>query len=236
MKELLNKMLLEPLVAFTMDLKEFLPNLLSSLIILALGLLFAYISRVLVIRLLNIFSAERFFQKMGLTDTIKRTGVKDSPTQVIGRAFYWIVLFVFIIIALYALKVPAVDAFLGRLLLYLPNLFVALVIVIVGSGVGNFLSRAVLVGAVNAGVKHARWLSQGVKVAILVFIITMALEQLGIGRETVLTAFTVLFGGVVFALALAFGLAAKDFVKDYIDKAIHSDKEEDEEPDELKHL
>ncbi len=235
MKELLDRLFVDPFTAFTRDLKEFLPHLLSSLIIFFLGLFVAYLSRVLVVRILNIFSAERFFQKIGLADTLKRAGVKETPTHVIARTFYWVVLFVFIIIALYALRVPEVDAFLGRLLLYLPNLFVAIVIVIVGSGVGSFLSRAVLIGAVNAGIKHARWLSQGVKIAILVFVVTMALEQLGIGRETVLTAFTLLFGGVVFALALAFGLAAKDFVKKYIEKALSSGDTE-EEPDELKHL
>jgi len=236
MKELLNKMLLEPLVSFLRDLKGFLPNLISSVIIILLGIFVAYISRLIVVRVLNIFSADRFFQKIGVTDTLNKTGIKESPTYVIGRTFYWIVFFVFIIIALYALKVPEVDAFLGQLLLYLPNLFVALIIVIVGSGVGNFLSRAVLVGAVNAGIKHARWLAQGVKVSILIFVITMALEQLGIGRETVLTAFTLIFGGVVFAMALAFGLAAKDFVKEYIEKTLYSDKKDKEEPDELKHL
>ncbi|RME69554.1 MAG: hypothetical protein D6778_00330 [Nitrospirae bacterium] len=235
MKDVFNKMVFDPLIAFLKDLKTFIPNLISSIIILFVGLLAAYLSKLLVVRLLGLFNAERFFQKMGLTDTLKKAGLKDTPSMVIGRAIYWIVLFVFMIIALYALKVPAVDAFLGRLLLYLPNLFVALIIVIVGSGIGNFLSRAVLVGAVNAGLQHARWLSRGVKLSIIVFVITMALEQLGIGKETVLTAFTLLFGGAVFALALAFGLAAKDFVQDYLRKTLGSDQEK-EEPDELKHL
>lgn len=235
MKDLFNKMVFDPLVAFLRDLKTFIPNLISSIIILIIGLLVAYLSRVFAVRILGIFNAERFFQKMGLTDTLKKAGIKDTPSAVIGRALYWIVLFVFMIIALYALKVPAVDSFLGRLLLYLPNLFVALIIVIVGSGIGNFLSRAVLVGAVNAGIPYARWLSRGVRIAILVFVITMALEQLGIGKETVLTAFTLVFGGAVFGMALAFGLAAKDLVQEYLKKGIGSEKEE-EEPDELKHL
>jgi hypothetical protein len=63
----------------------------------------------------------------------------------------------------------------------------------------------------------------------------MALEQLGIGRETIVIAFAIIFGGIVLAFALAFGLGGRDAAKEYLEKKIKGDRGEDEK-DEISHL
>jgi hypothetical protein len=151
----------------------------------------------------------------------------------LSRIFYWLVVFIFVIIALYTLKVPALEQLLEKFFLYLPDLFVAALLIIIGYILGNFLGRATLIASVNAGVKFSRLLGEGVKIVVLLLACVMALEQLGIGRGTVIVAFTILFGGFVFALALSFGLGGKDIARQYLEGKI---KGESEEKDDLTHI
>jgi hypothetical protein len=81
--------------------------------------------------------------------------------------------------------------------------------------------------------RFAGLLARGVKILIFVFAFAMALEQLGIGRNIVVVAFTILFSGIVFALALAFGLGGKDIARDYLEKKF---KEKEEDKDDIQHL
>ena len=95
---------------------------------------------------------------------------------------------------------------------YVPHLVAALMILVIGAIAAQFLARSVLIGAVNMGIRSARLLSLAVKWLVLLVAVAMALDHLGIGRTVLLLAFGILFGGIVFATALAVGLGAKDAV------------------------
>jgi len=127
-----------------------------------------------------------------------------------------------------ALKIPAVEKLLERFLLYLPNIFVAGLIILLGYLLGNFFGRAALIAAVNAGVRFSKFISRFVKYTIFILSLTMALEQLGIGKETVIIAFAIIFGGIVLALSIAFGLGGRDMAKDYLEKKIKCEEKKDE--------
>ncbi len=226
-------MISEPLRDFFQRLLDFLPNLLSSIIILAIGIGVGLLVKTGLERLLKFLHTDRFFQRIGLAEAITKSGIKETPTGLISKTLFGLVVFVFAIMSLYALKIPAVENLLQQFFLYLPNLFVAVIVLGVGYVLSNFFSRAVLIASVNAGIRFSRWLSRFVKTAILILTITMALEQLGIGRDTVLIAFSILFGGMVFALALAFGLAGKDMAREFLEKTLKGEREDE---DELKHL
>jgi hypothetical protein len=99
-----------------------------------------------------------------------------------------------------------------QILAYLPNIVGAAVILILGNIIARFVSRSVLIGAVNMNLHYARLLSQGVKWLVLVLTAAMVLDHLAIGGEIVDLAFGVLFGGIVLALALAVGLGSRDLV------------------------
>ncbi len=95
---------------------------------------------------------------------------------------------------------------------YLPNVVAALIVLVVGSIIARFLSRSVLIGAVNMNLQYAQLLSAGVRWLVMVLAVAMALEHLAIGRGIIRLAFGILFGGIVLALALAVGLGSKDLV------------------------
>jgi hypothetical protein len=224
-----------PLKDFFQRLIAFLPNLISSLIIFFLGLLLGWIFKKIIVKIATLLNTDRFCSTIGITEACAKVGIKGQPSYLLGRIFYWLVVVVVTIIALYTLKVPSIENLLERFLLYLPNIFIAVLLIIVGYLLGNFLGRATLIASVNAGIQFAAFLAKGVKALVFVFAFAMALEQLGIGRNMVIVAFTILFSGIVLALALAFGLGGKDMAKDYLEKRFKSPKKE-EKKDDIQHL
>src|SRR5581483_12083709 len=99
----------------------------------------------------------------------------------------------------------------------------AVLIVVVGWLVANFLSRTILIAAVNARLPEARLLARAVHWAVLLFAIATALTHLGIGKEMVLVAFGITFGGLVFALALAFGLGGRSVARELLERRLRRD-------------
>jgi hypothetical protein len=126
------------------------------------------------------------------------------------------------------LNIPAIEGILERFILYLPNIFVAVLILFLGYFLGNFVGRASLIAAVNAGFKLSGLIGKFVKLTIFLLTTTMALEQLGIGKETIVIAFAILFGGVILALAIAFGLGGRDIAKEYLEKKLKGEEKKDD--------
>ncbi len=235
MKNFLDKVIWQPLEAFLQKLGAFLPSFLGALLVFFVGLILAWLIKLLVVRLFKLLKLEAVLNRGGIAETLQKMALKDTPTKIVGRLFYWLVVVIFFIISLNLLQLPAVDQLLEKFLLYLPNVFIAVVILIVGVLLGNFFGRAALIASVNAGIKLSGLLSKSVKTIIVLFAFVMALDQLGIGRQTVVAAFTIIFGGVVLALSLAFGLGGKDVAKKYLERRF-SGKEDEEKSDELKHI
>ena len=136
----------------------------------------------------------------------------NSPTIVVTRAVSWVIIFLGLLIGISAFDATLTSKFVERVFSYLPNVFAALILLIGGTFAARFLSRSVLIGAVNMNLQYARLLSVGVKWMVLVLTWTMVLDHLAIGGRIVFIAFTILFGGIVFALSLAVGLGSKDLV------------------------
>ena len=166
------------------------------------------------------FSLRRFLKSIGFDETISRWGIfgpgdgwpMESPTLLISRLVSWGVIFLGLLIGVAAFDPTLTSRLIGQLSAYLPNAVVAVILFVVGTAAARFLARSVLIGAVNMNVQYARLLSLGVKWLIVILFSAMALNHLGIGGRIVDEAFTILFAGIVLALALAFGLGAKDVV------------------------
>lgn len=233
MNQLIEKYLNGPLQEFLETIQKFLPNLLSSMLILIFGFLFAWIMRIVLGKIATFLKIDKFFSNSDIARILEKSGIRKSPIKILRQLLYWTIVFIFAIIALISLKVPAMENLLVKFFLYLPNIFIAILLLIIGNLVANFVGRLMLITQVNAGVKYAGILSKSVKSLILIFTFAMAVEQLGIGRETVLIAFAITFGGIVLALAIAIGFGAKDMVKDFLEKKF---KETPKDDDTFKHL
>lgn len=234
MKEFWETALWAPLAALGQKVLALLPNVLAMMIILTVGLVAARVVAYATERLLRVIGLDHLGTRLGLTAALARGGVKADPSYLAGRTAYWMVLLFAAMGALGALNVEPVNQFARSFLAYLPHLFVATLILIVGYLLSNFVSQAVLIAAVNAGVPPARLVAAFSRWGVQLLAIAMALEQLGIAQHTVAVGFGIAFGGLVLTLSLAFGLGAKDLARELLDRQFGRRSERTK--DDLTHL
>jgi hypothetical protein len=228
MHNILEKMIIEPFDRFIEKLQEFLPNLLSFILILFAGVILGLILKALFLRFFRAIKLDKFSERSGMVETLKKGGVKEPISLILSRLISWLTIISFFFLSLRSLNIPVIERILERFILYLPNIFVAAIILFLGYLLSNFLGRAALIASVNAGLRLAGLIAKFVKLTIFLLSVTMALEQLGIGRETIVIAFAIIFGGIVLAFALALGLGGRDAAKEYIEKKIKGDEKKDE--------
>lgn len=222
------RIVIEPFDRLFERILEFLPNFLSSILILIVGIIAAGIMRWLFSRIFRALRIDRHLERIGLNETLSKGGIREPVSSLFSKGIGWITLFVFLIMSLRALDVPSVEQLFERFFLYLPNIFIAVLILFFGYMLSNFLGRAALISSVNAGIRVSGLIGTLVRLTVFLLSLTMALEQLGIGSSTIIIAFAIVFGGVVLALSIAFGLGGRDMAKEYLEKRIRGAEKEDE--------
>ena len=228
MSEFLRKLIVEPFDTFFEKVLHFLPMLLSSVLIFITGLALGLILKNIFLRIFRAVKLDKFSETSGLVELLDKGGIREPLSQIIARFIGWLTIISFLIVALNSLDIPAVEQILERFILYLPNIFVAAIILLLGYLLSNFFGRAALVASVNAGIKLSGLIGKIVKLSVLLLALTMALEQLGIGRGTIVIAFAIILGGIVLALAISFGLGGRDMAKDYLEKKIRGEEKKDD--------
>ncbi|HEU4800947.1 MAG TPA: hypothetical protein VFS94_09960 [Gemmatimonadales bacterium] len=144
----------------------------------------------------------------GLDEVVTRTGSRLDPVRALAKLVFWLVMLVVILLASTALGLESINEMFGIMLGYIPTLISAIVIVILGMIVGEFVRAVVLASAGTvAGVPTLAKLAKGAVILIAVF---MALQQIGVAEEIVTSAFTLILGAVALAAGLAFGLGNRE--------------------------
>jgi hypothetical protein len=228
MDNIFQKVIVEPFDRLSERLLRFLPDVLVFTLIFIAGIVLAFILRAVFSRFFRAIKLDRLSDKSGVGEMLIKGGLKEPVSLVAAKFIGWLTVIIFFLLSLGSLDVPAIDRIMEKFVLYLPNIFVAAFIVFVGYLVGNFLGRAALIASVNAGIKVAGLIGKLVKLSVLLLALTMALEQLGIGKETMVIAFAVIFGGLVFSLALAIGLGGREIAKEYLEKKLKGEEKKDE--------
>jgi hypothetical protein len=205
-------------------LSAIIPGLLAMVILLVLGLVLGWLARVVVTRVAHAINFDRHTERWGLGASMRRAGVLRSPAATLGILCSWAIFVLFASLGIDALASP--DSSAGAtafLLAFLPPLFAAVLIIVVGWLVANFVSQGILIAAVNARLPEARLLARAAHWGVLLFAIATALTHLGIGKEMVLVAFGITFGGLVLALALAFGLGGRAIAAELLARRLRRD-------------
>lgn len=213
---------------------QFLPTLLAALVIIAIGWLLAWALRSIVRRVLVAARFDRFSANAGMTQLLTRADITTAPSELASRFVFWLVMLVFLLSGVSALGMEVFNQLIGEFFLYLPKLFAALLILLIGFLVGNFLSRAVLLAAVNANFASPHVVSGVVRYLIAILAFAMALDQLQIARGIVTAAFAIAFGAVMLGLAIAFGLGGRDVARQMLEKRFLQKQEQ--ERDEFSHI
>ena len=220
MDNFINQALLTPLELLGHQMLNVLPNVLAMAIILLGGLFSAWAFGFFAERLFRVIGFDHLCDRLGMNAALLRGGVKTDPSRLIGRSIYWIVTVLASIAALGALNLAPINQFAQSLLAYVPHLVTAAVILLAGYFLSNFISQAVLIAAVNAGLPPARLIAACSRWGIQALAGAMALEQLGIAQHIVVVGFGITWGGIVLAGAIAFGLGAADLAKGFLERRL----------------
>ncbi len=179
------------------------PQVLGALLIIIIGWLIASALARVTTGLLRRAGADRLMATHG-SSVYGQRSTQFKPSSVVGEIVKWIVRFVFLVAAANVLGMTQISELLNQVLLWIPNLLVAAVILLIAPVIARFVRGAIEVGAGQMGFTNASLLGRVAEIAIVVFAVIVAINQIGIAANLVNT----LFIGFVAALALAFGLAS----------------------------
>jgi hypothetical protein len=210
------------------------PNVLTMLVLLVLGLVIGAVARALVVRVLRAVRFNARCQRWGLQQALARAAIFRDPDRLAGSLVFWGIFLVFAMMGIDALALPGMYGATSLVVQLIPNVLAAMLILVVGWLLANFLGNAVLIGSVNARIAEGRLLARAVRWGVLAFTMAAVLTQLGIGREMVMIAFGLTFGGLVLAFALAFGLGARELARELLDRRFRH--REGSPDDEVAHL
>lgn len=206
------------LQTFLDQLAGFLPQLIGALLIVIVGWIVARIIRRIIIKGLLLVKFDVLSEKSGIDKLFKEGGISLTFSDLLGNLVYWMLLLIILLAAINSLGLVATSELLNEIILYIPNVIVAAIILLVGAFLARFFEGLALVYLRSIGVKSAENVSRIVQYAILIFVISLALNQMGIAQELVTSAFQIAFGAVCLALAIAFGFGAKDWAGRVVEK------------------
>jgi hypothetical protein len=228
-------LILEPLNELFTKFKEFIPNFLAMLVILIIGIFVALIIKRFLVKFLAAINFDSWSDRMGFTKIMRKGDLWNKPSAILGAIVFWVLIIVTLMSSMNALQIPAIDNLVGQFFSYVPRILSAAIILIVGYVLTGFISRATLITAANSGFHYARILAKATHTLLIVLILAMVMEQLNIAPSIVLAAFSIIFGGIVIALAIAFGVGGIEAARRMIEKEPVPKREEGEK-DEIEHI
>ncbi len=208
----------EPLRTLYVEVSAFLPRLLAMCVIILAGIVSARIVRFVLARLLNAISFDSWSDRMGFTSMLRKGDFWSKPSSTVAGFLFWLVILVAFLTGMSALHIRVIDELIGAIVGYLPRIVSAVMILVLGYVASGFLSRGLLISLVNSGFHAARQYSRIARGLLIVLILAMALEQLQVAPGVVIAAFSIIFGGIVLALAISFGVAGVDHAKKMLDE------------------
>lgn len=197
----------------------FLPNLIVALVILLIGWAISAIVYKGISTFMKMIKFDEALQRAGFENVVRKAGLNLNSGHFVGKLVQYFIVIAFLIASFDVLGLAQVTAFLQQIVLgYLPELIIAVLILLVGSVVGDVMSRIVMASSRTAGLTHANLLGAVTRWGIWIFAILVALSQMGIAGAFIQTLFTGFVVAVSLALGLSFGLGGQTSASRTIEK------------------
>ena len=223
-------MLFEPVRAFLSQIGGFLPRLLLAVVVLVGGWLIAKLARFTVVKALRTINFHVLTERSGMDGFLRQGGLQVDTNGIFGLLIYWLVILAALIIAFNGLGLTYITDLLHRVVLFVPNVFVALIVLAFGAYFARFIGTTVIAYTRNVGLHDGELLGRLARYAILAFVALIALDQVNIGGPIVRDSFLIVLAGLVFAAALAVGLGCKDWVARHLEQRWPSPGTQDAAP------
>lgn len=186
------------------------PKILGFALIVIVGWFVATLIEKALAGLLRTVRFNELAQRSGFAEFVARMGMNTDSAGMIGLVVKWFVRLIALVVAFDALGLPAVSDVLRQLLLWLPNVIVALVVLVIGGLAARGLSNLVRGTASEAGLSNANMLAKVASALVWAFAVVVAVNQIGIATTLVNTLFMAIVGAMALAVGLAFGLGGRE--------------------------
>jgi len=210
--------MLEPVRVFLQQTWDFLPRLSLALLILLIGWIVAKMVRFAIGKGLRAVNFNVLTERSGMDGFLHDGGIRADTTRILAALFYWLVILASLVIGFNMLGLTYITDLLGRVVLFLPKVMVALLILAFGAYFAGFVGNAVGVYCRNVQIQDGETLGRIAQYAITVFVVLIALDQVDIAGDIVRHTFLILLAGIVFALSLAFGLGGREWAAEMLER------------------
>ncbi len=204
-------MLVDASREFLHQTAAFLPKLLLALLVVVIGWLLAKVVRFAVERALRAINFNVLTERAGTDHFLRQAGMQGDTTVLFGVVVFWLVVVAALIMAFNGMGLTYLPDLLGRVVLFAPKLFIAMLIMVFGSYCASVVCNAVQNYCLDARIADADVLGRLVRYVIMLFVIMIALSQIEVGGDIVQRTFLIILAGLMLAIALAFGLGGKDW-------------------------
>lgn len=212
------QIVIEPLRALLVQVGAYLPRFGVALAIALAGWLLAKALRFTAVKALRALNFHVLTERAGVDEFLQQGGTRKDTADVVGLIVFWLVLLAALIVATNGLGLTQITDVLARVLLFLPRLLVGLLVAVFGLYFARFVGQSVAAWCRGEGIGDADLIGRVVRYAIVTFVVLIAIDHLDLGSGLVQQTFLILLAGVVFGLALAFGLGARERAAEMIER------------------
>ena len=209
---------------FLNEIASALPRIFGAILILIIGWVIAKLIKRGLVKLLNLVKFSYLTEKSGIDKFLKEGGVNVNATDVIGTLLYWILMLIVILATLNSLNLTAASTLFNEIMIYIPNIIIAIVLLIIGIYLARMLSQIIKTSLKGMQDKTSKLISQITFIAIIILTVFVTIGQLNIAREIVTSAFQIIFGAICLALALAFGLGGREKAAEILSELLKKNK------------
>ncbi len=200
----------DPVKAMLVRITSYIPTLIGVLLIVVVGWLVAKVLEIVVVRVLKIIKLDMASEKAGVAKVLAQGDIRVSLSELLGVIVYWLAILITSVTALNAMNLTVAAELLSRLVAYIPNIIIAIFVIVLGSFLATVVSTVVKTAAANARLANAKTLGKITQIVLVVFAVAVAVEQLRIATELIAMTVYIVLAAVGLGLALAFGLGCKD--------------------------
>lgn len=209
---------LESTQEFLNEIARVLPLILGAILILFIGWIIAKMVKKLFIKLFKLMKFNYLTEKSGIEKFLNEGGIKISFIDLLGSLIYWLIMFIVIMAALNTINLTSAEVLFNKIVLFIPNIIVSVIILLIGFYAAKFVSQAISLSLKNIDEKVVLIIEKITYYSIIVLTVFVVLSQLNIAENIITIAFLLILGSFCLAVGLAFGLGGKDYAADLLKK------------------
>lgn len=215
MKEQLSswkELMFSSLQSFTNAISQALPAILGAILMLLIGWIVAKSLAFVVRKLLRRVKFDSLAEKPPFAEYLDKASVKTKPSEIVGKFVYWTIYLLFIVTAAETLGLQIVSAEISKLIAYLPQLFSALVIFIIGIYLITFVREFIRAATASMGMSAGKFISAFVFYMLLIMLTLTTLEQAGINISIITANLNLILGAILLSFSISYGFASRDIL------------------------